>query len=724
MKSKFNNALTHYKNGQLNKAKDICIEILKIDSNNFDALYLLAVIALQLKNYLKSAEIISKAIKIKPNHFEAYNIQAIALVHLKQLESAIESWSQAIKIRPDYADAYYNCGNAFLELKKIDSALENFNKAIKVKPDYFQAYINRGNVLLKLKKIDSALESYDQAIKINPNYAEAYDNRGKALKGFHNLEEAINNYDKAIKINPNYAEAYYNRGNVLSELYNLEEAINSYEQAIKINPNYAEAYNNRGNALIKLERTKLAVESYEEAIKIKPDLEFLLGSILFTKQSMCIWESYEKDLKILIQKIIDAHKVSPPFYILSFIDSLKLQRISAETWVKEKFPLSSSLDSIKRRKSVKKIRIGYYSADFHNHVMSYLLVNLFELHDKSAFEIYGFSFGPEKNDEMHQRIKNTFDKFINIKFESNNEIAKLSRDLNIDIAIDLMSFTQNNRFGIFVEKCAPIQINFLGYPGTSGSECIDYILADKILIPEKFKKYYSEKIIYMPDSYKLDYQTRKVSDKIFTREELALPENGFVFCCFNQTYKITSNIFDIWMKILKQVKGSVLWLLEDNPTATNNLKLEANKRNIDSKRIIFAKRMKMSDHLARHKVADLFIDTLPYNAHTTASDGLWVGVPFLTLAGDSFASRVGASMLNAIGLPELITYSENEYKNKAIELATNPILLKTIKEKLEKNKISKPLFDAKLFTKNVESAYKKIYKRYNSNIPTENIEIK
>ena len=690
MQSKFNNALTHYKNGQLNKAKDICIEILKINSSSFDALYLLAVIALQFKNYLKSTEIISKAIKIKPNHFEAYNIQAIALVHLKQLEAAIESWSQAIKIRPDYADAYYNCGNAFLELKKIDSALENFNKAIKVKPDYFQAYINRGNVLLKLKEIVSALESYD----------------------------------KAIKINPNYAEAYYNRGNALSEFHNLEEAINSYEQAIKINPNYAEAYNNRGNALIKLERTKLAVESYEEAIKIKPDLEFLLGSILFTKQSMCNWESYEKDLKILIKKIIDGHKVSPPFYILSFIDSLKLQRISAETWVKEKFPLSSSLDPIKRRKSVKKIRIGYYSADFHNHVMSYLLVNLFELHDKSAFEIYGFSFGPEKNDEMHQRIKNTFDKFINIKFESNNEIAKLSRDLNIDIAIDLMSFTQNNRFGIFVEKCAPIQINFLGYPGTSGSECIDYILADKILIPKKFEKYYSEKIIYMPDSYKLDYQTRKVSDKIFTREELGLPENGFVFCCFNQTYKITPNIFDIWMKILKQVKGSVLWLLEDNPTATNNLKLEANKRNIDSKRIIFAKRMKMSDHLARHKVADLFIDTLPYNAHTTASDGLWVGVPFLTLAGDSFASRVGASMLNALGLPELITYSENEYKNKAIELATNPILLKTIKEKLEKNKISKPLFDAKLFTKNVESAYKKIYKRYNSNMPTENIEIK
>jgi predicted O-linked N-acetylglucosamine transferase (SPINDLY family) len=356
--------------------------------------------------------------------------------------------------------------------------------------------------------------------------------------------------------------------------------------------------------------------------------------------------------------------------------------------------------------------------------MSHLLVNLFELHDKSTFEIFGFSFGPEKNDEIRLRISNAFDKFINVKFKSDSEIVRFSRDLNIDIAIDLMCFSQFNRFGIFVEKCAPIQINFLGYPGTSGSKCIDYILADKIIIPEKFKKYYSEKIIYMPDSYKLDHPTRKISDKIFTREELGLPKNGFVFCCFNQTYKITPNVFGIWMKILKQVKGSVLWLLEDNLTATNNLKLEANKRDIDVKRIIFARRMKMSDHLARLKVADLFIDTLPYNAHTSASDGLWVGLPFLTLAGDTFASRVGASMLNAIGLPELITHSENEYKNKAIELATNSTLLKEIKKKLERNKLSKPLFDAKLFTKNVESAYIIMHEKYHLDKPTNDIYIK
>ena len=725
MQSKFEHALIHYKNGQLNKAKDICIEILKIDSGNFDALYLLAVIALQFKNYLKSAEIISKAIKIKPNHFEAYNIQAIALVHLKQLESAIESWSQAIKIRPDYADAYYNCGNAFLELKKIDSALENFNKAIKVKPDYFQAYINRGNVLLKLKEIDSALASYDKAIKINPNYAEAYYNRGKALKESYNLEEAINSYNQAIKINPNYAEAYYNRGNALSEFHNLEEAINSYNQAIKINPNYAEAYNNRGNALIKLKQTKLAVKSYEEAIKIKPDLEFLLGSILHTKQSMCNWESYEKDLKILIQKIIDGHKVSPPFYTLSFFDSLKLQRISAEKWVKDKFPLKNIFAPITKRKKEKKIRLGYYSSDFHNHPISFLLAYLFELHDKSKFELIGFSFGPEKNDEMRKRVSSTFNQFINVNLKNDKEVVQLSRDLNIDIAVDLTGFTTNSRFGIFIERCAPIQVNFLGYPATTGADCIDYIIGDKVIIPKENQKDYSEKIIYLPNSFLVNDSTKKISKKSFTREEFGLPKNSFVFCCFNKYYKITPSIFDIWMRLLKKVEGSVLWLTEDNFEGAKNLQKEANQRGVDSNRLIFARHMpSLADHLARHKCADLFIDTIPFNAITAANDALWAGLPVLTRTGESFSSRVAASLLSSIGLPELITKTEKDYETLAIELATNPEKLKQIKKKLEKNILTKPLFDTKLFTKNIELAYTKIYEKYLKNLPLENIEIK
>jgi len=655
MELKFKEALDFYRNGQLNKSKEICLKIIKNYPKHFDSFHLLSIIYFLNKNYLEASKLIDKAIKINPNQ----------------------------------ANAYYDQGTIFHQLEKFKLALKSFNKAIKINPKYARAYYNRGNTYRKLKKYESAIESFKEAIEIDPNDFEAYNNCGNLFFELGKYELAVQNFNKAIKINPTYADGYYNLANILYELGQLENSIDNYNKAIKINPR----------------------------------LDFLLGKIIYIRSRICDWQFIDKDKNILKKKILERGIGTQPMSTLSLYDSPSLQKINAENFVNEKFPLSNSFGSIRRKKLRKKIRIGYYSADFYNHVMSHLLVNLFELHDKSVFEIFGFSFGPEKNDEMRQRIFNTFDKVVNIKFKSNNEIVKLSRDLKIDIAIDLMSFTGHNRFGIFVEKCAPIQINFLGYPGTSGSKCIDYILADKIIIPEKFKKYYSEKIIYMPNSYKLDHPSRKVSEKIFTREDLDLPKNGFVFCSFNKTYKITPNVFDIWMKILKQVKGSVLWLLEDNLTATNNLKLEANKRDVDDKRIIFAKRMNMADHFARHRAADLFIDTLPYNAHTTASDGLWVGLPFLTLVGDTFASRVGASMLNAIGLPELITYSENEYKNKAIEIAKNPILLRAIKKKLEKNKFSKPLFNVKLFTKNIESAYTKIYKNYIKNQKIENIEI-
>ena len=325
---------------------------------------------------------------------------------------------------------------------------------------------------------------------------------------------------------------------------------------------------------------------------------------------------------------------------------------------------------------------------------------------------------------MRKRVSSAFDQFINVNSKSDKEIAGLSRDLKIDIAVDLMGFTKNHRFGIFIERCAPIQVNYLGYAATTGSDSIDYIIGDKVLIPKENQKDYSEKVIYLPDSFMVNDFTKKISDKIFTKEELGLPIKSFVFCSFNNYYKITPKIFDVWMRLLKQVEGSVLWLTEGNLTGIKNLQKEANERGIDSERLIFAKRTKLlADHLARHKAADLFIDTIPYNGHATASDALWSGLPVLTRIGKSFSSRVSASLLNALGLSELITYTEKEYEDLAIELAKNPNKLKEIKNKLEKNKISKPLFNTKIFANNIESAYVKIYDRYLKNLPVDNIEI-
>jgi len=350
-------------------------------------------------------------------------------------------------------------------------------------------------------------------------------------------------------------------------------------------------------------------------------------------------------------------------------------------------------------------------------------VELIELHDKSKFEIFGFSFGPNKDDKMGKRISKAFDQFIDVNLKTDKEVAQLSRDLKIDIAVDLKGFTQFSRFGIFVEKCAPIQVNYLGHPGTLASNCIDYIIADKVLIPEKNQKNYSEKIIYLPHCYQVNDSNKKISDKVFTRKELELPKDSFIFCCFNKNYKITPNVFDCWMKILKKVNGSVLWLFENNSITIKNLQQEANKREVGSDRLIFAKPMVLEKHLARHKIADLFLDTFPYTAHTTCSDALWAGLPVLTCSGESFASRVSASILNAIGLPELNTRTHKEYEDMAIELANNPIRLKEIKNKLEKNKLEKPLFNTKLFTKHIESAYTEMHKKYIKNEKPNHINI-
>jgi len=725
MESDFKEAKILYQKGKIIEAKKICEKILKKENKQILCLHLLALIALQSNKYDESVKLINKCIKLKNKEPSFYLIKGLALHELSFFNQAINSYKKAIEIKFDFPEALLNLGNAQKEIGYIESALKSYNEAIKIQPDYAAAYNNSGLIHHELKKFVPAIEAYNKAISIQPNYAYAHNNLGNTLQKLGQFDSAIKCYDKAILIENNFFDAHYNKGIALNEIKKFTSAIKSYDEAIKIDHKNADAYRNKGNSLFEIKKLDLANESYEKAIKIKPELDYLLCTSFFTKNSLCDWKYYKKNFEILKKRTINGDRASMPFNILSIYNSPSLQKIASEINLKHKFGNIKKIKPIIKKNKNKKIRIGYYSADFKEHVMSGLVVHLFELHDKSKFEIFGFSFGPKNNDEMRKRISTTFDQFHDVRLKSDSEIVKLSRDLNIDIAIDLMGFTKNSRFGIFVERCGPIQINFLGYPGTSGSNCMDYIVADKTIIPKKFEKYYSEKIIYMPDSYRFDHPYRNVSNKIFTREELGLPKDGFVFCCFNKTYKITPSTFDIWMKILKSTKNSVIWLFHDekNLTAKKNFQLEAKKRGVKENRIIFAERMPLPDHLSRLKLADLFIDTLPYNAHTTACDGLWVGLPFLTLTGNSFASRVGASMLNAIGLPELITHTEKKYQEKAIELANNYNLLKEIKKKLKKNKISKPFFDAKAFTENIEFAYSNIYERYLKKLPIKNIEI-
>jgi predicted O-linked N-acetylglucosamine transferase (SPINDLY family) len=714
-------------------------------------------IACQVENYPMALELTDKAILFKPDFAQAYDTRGSALHGLQQYHTALGSFDRAILLKPDSAEAYNNRGNPLLQLEQYQTALDSYDKAILLKPNYAEAYRNRGNALLGLQRYHAAVDSFDKAIQLKPEFAEAYDNRGIALQALQQYQAALDSYDKAILLKPNYAEAYSNRGSALFGLQQYQAAVESCEHAILLKPNYAEAYSNRGSALFGLQEYRLALESFDQAILLKSgraeahknrgnalvglqqyqsalesfnqaillkqNFEYLRGMQINMKQLLCAWEDVDRELRRLEADVNNNERVVSPFVFLTLSGSSALQKKAAETYMRDKFPPRSKVALIPHRPRRSRIRIGYFSTDYHNHATSYLMAELFERHDRSRFEILGFSFGPDIKDEMRERVSAAMDRFLDVRFVSDEGVAQLSRQLEVDIAVDLKGFTEHSRMGIFAQRAAPIQVNYLGFPATSGAPYMDYLIADDTLIPEASQLHYSEKIVYLPGSYQANDTKRLISTRPYTRAEEGLPERGFVYCCFNNNYKITREVFDIWMRILAQVEGSVLWLLEDNPWAAENLRKEAARRGISPQRLIFAKRLPLAEHLARHSLADLFLDTFPCNAHTTASDALWAGLPVLTRAGETFASRVAASLLRAIDLPELVTTTEASYEGLALELAFDKERCQGIRERLERNRLTSPLFDLPLFTKHLEAAYSGMYERYQAGLPPEHIDI-
>ena len=666
-----------------------------------------------LKQFDKAITNYDQAIILNPNFTQAYYNRGLAHESLKQFDAAIYNFDQAIRLMPNYAETYLNRGNALKELKRLDEALADYDKAIVIKTDFSEAYFNRGASLQKLGRLDEALVDYEKAITINPNFSGAYCNRGNTLQELGRLEEAIASYDSAISITLEFVEAYSNRGNALQELGYLEEALASHDKAISINPNFAEAYSNRGKDLQEMRRFDDALASFDRAIQLKPNIDYLLGNFIHTKMHICNWDNFHASVHQLVAKVIKHEKVATPFITLALIDDPEIQRQSAEIYINNKHPKSQIFPNIRKYPKHQKIRIGYFSADFREHPVSYLTAELFEFHNRDQFEIIAFSFGANTQDSLRQRLEKAFDQFIDVRQMSDTEIALLARQLEIDIAVDLGGFTAGFRVGIFARKAAPLQVNYLGYPGTMGSNFIDYIIADPILIPQDKQRYYSEKVAYLPDTYMVNDSSYEPSAEIYSRSEFGLPKNAFIFACFNASYKITPTVFSGWMRILDAVSDSVLWLSNMDQTAINNLKNQAAEHGIKENRIIFASRMALAnDHLNRIRLADLFLDTFPYNAHTTTNDALRVGLPVLTLMGKSFTSRVAASLLNAVGLPELITTEPKTYESLAIELATNPEYLVKIKKKLVSNLPTSALHNPKAFTQDLELVYQKMYERY------------
>lgn len=623
-----------------------------------------------------------------PNTFEFWNILGASASNLNMLDKAIEAYKKCLSINPDSDITYYNIAVCFQDQGNLDEAIDNYSKSLLLNPNYEVAYNNMGNALRGVNNCEEALKAFQKAVSINPNYAEAFSNMGIALKDQGKLDNALIAFQKSISLKPNHVEAYNSIGNIFKEQGKLEEAIKAYKKCLNINPNYETARAHK----------------------------------LFQEANICDWRSINKDRQFISQ-LGTLNEAVSPFAMLILEDAPERHRIRSEVYAKEQyFDKSLSLPVIQSNK-LKRIRIGYFSADFHNHATMHLIAKVFEAHDKHKFEIFVYSYGPENKDKMRYRLINSVDVFNDVREMSDKDIALLARQDKIDCAIDLKGYTQNQRLGIFSYRPAPIQISYLGYPGTTGTNFIDYIIADPIVIPDVNQFHFSEKIIYLPNSYQPNDNTRSVSAKISSRKDMGLHENDFVFCCFNNNYKITSVEFDIWMRLLAKIENSVFWLLKSNHFAENNLKSEAEKRGISKNRLVFAKKLPQDEHLERHKHADLFVDTFNVNAHTTASDALWAGLPVVTKLGNSFASRVGGSLLNAIGLPELVTENKKDYECLILNLATKPSMLNNIKEKLASNRSTHSLFNTEQYTKQLENSYQKAYENYLKGSPPKNIKI-
>lgn len=753
---KLQKAIAFHQQGNLANAEIIYREILSTDSRNADALHLLGVIAHQTGNQLKAIELIGKALEINSKVAVYFCNLGNAQQQLGLIEDAISSFKKAILINKDYSNAYFNLANLLKKNGQVHDALACYEKVIPLSPNDPGAYVNRGVVLQELGQLEEAINDYNKAIALDANLHEAYSNKGIALNKLNQHDQALVHFKKAISLKPNHAASYLNRGVVYLGKNNFLEAVHNFEKAIALNPKYSEAFSNLSIALGKLSkfeqalmmvqhaieldsnlvsfhfnkasllhqmnRFEEALLSYQKLLTLAPNYEFVLGYLQEERMYLCYWHEYDQHVAELSQRILNNEKSSTPFCAHAFSDSPVVQLKAAKTWSDEKFPLNNALGPIIRSTAQGKIRIGYFSADFHWHPVSILMAGLFEHHDKSKFELIAFSIGPETSDEMRGRIKNAFDRFIDIALMGDQEVAELSRSLGIDIAVDLGGHTRNSRTGIFAYRAAPIQLSYIGYLGTMGAKYYDYLIADQTLIPRTHQHFYSEKIVYLP-SYQVNDNKQVIPSSSMSRKDFNLPENEFVFCCFNSNYKITPSIFNSWMRILTAVPESVLLLYTNVDKAKENLKLEAEKRGVNPDRVIFGGRLDRKEYLERCKSADLFLDTLPYNAGATASDALWAGLPVLTCMGETFASRYAASLLHSIGLSELITHSQNEYETLAIELAKNSNKLAYIKNKLVQNQFTSSLFDTARFAKFIEEAYIQMFERHQANLQPDHIYI-
>lgn len=609
------------------------------------------------------------------------------------------------------------------QMGKLDDAEAIYRKILDVDKNHFDALHMLGIIHAQRKSIEVAEEYLRRALTIDKTVAPCLQNYGLVCAQLNRFDDAVKYFSSAIALAPSSAILYVNLGDALFALKRFHDALPAYEKALAINPNLAPAHVGFGNVFNNLKIHDKAAVAYAAALRIDPQYPFVKGHLLYQKLMACDWTKLSELIVEIENDVLSGRLSAHPFSWQAATESLQNLKICAELYNRQEYP--ARVENVARKSPVDhgKIRIGYVSGEFRDQATAHLIVGLLELHDKTRFDVFCIDNGLDDQSDVRKRINRSVNGIINIRNVSDGSAAALIAENEIDILVNLNGYFGDERTRVFARRPAPIQVNYLGFPGTLGASYIDYIVADKIVIPPHHVEFYTEKVVHLPNSYQANDNRREVAPRDFSRAECGLPENGFVFCCFNNNYKILPKTFSAWMQILKTVEGSVLWLIEDNATAASNLKKEAIAQGVNSDRLVFAKRMPLAEHLARHRVADLFLDSLPYNAHTTASDSLWAGLPILTLAGKTFPGKVAASLLNAVGLQELVTTNREAYVAAAIDLATHPEKLAAIKQRLAENRLVKPLFDTKLFTGHLESAYTRMYERFRRGLPPDHIVI-
>ena len=581
-----------------------------------------------------------------------------------------------------------------------------------------ETLISLGTGFLGLRDYSRALSLFERLATAKPPAPKALIGKGLALSGENRHQEAIQIFDEAFALDPNNAEALIGKGVALKALRRLPEAIETYRRAIEVAPRAANAHLNLGNTLALLNRHEEALGCYERVVALDPGVTEALSSLVYTKQRRWDWAGLPEQRQFLLERVRARQYVANPFALLGICDDPELHQIAARAYTRETLPLAAIAQPPPATQR-DRLRIGYFSADFRNHAVMQLIAGALECHDRDAFEIHAFSYGPEAEDAMRARIRATMDHFHECALMSDGAITAMARRAGIDIAVDLNGYTQDARLAPFAARLAPVQVSYLGYPGTVGADFLDYILADATVLPMDQQRFYDEKIIHLPDSYQANDDRRVIAPDTSSRAEAGLPADGFVYCCFNNAYKITLEIFASWMRILNAVPGSVLWLLANDSDSITRLRGAAEAQGVDATRLVFGASLPSARHLARHRIADLFLDTLPYNAHTTASDALWAGLPVLTQMGQAFAGRVAASLLNAVGLPEMITRDAAAYEALAIALGRDPARAAALRAKLAAAIPTAPLFNTPLFTRHLEGAYRMMWQRHAAGLAPE-----